>query len=919
MSRLTVLFVLLLLPAPGPAATAFLEALVSPTGVVTVRDGPAVVAVIEPGFNLAGWSRKSAAGARPAGEPGTASFLDLGDRGKVQFEASATRTGEALELHYSITPSVTLVVETAHVSILMPADDWLGATASTDSGKAVVPESFGKVVLLSGPTGTLTLGPARTRPVFLAVTLPTPGEVLLQDSRQWGPELEIRLTERPSGNAWTWAAGNTKKYDLTVGFGRRIKVAQDTPVVIKAGRDWIPLSGSLDIVPFSAIDFGGIIPRFPGGVAGWLRVSRASPGTFELERRKGISMRFYGTNLCYSAQYLSNQDAERVAERLMHIGYNSVRLHHYESVPWVPGAGLVSPTGPDSTVFKGENLDKLEFLVSALKKRGIYISLDLYVSRSVRSGEVFPGTTGDLAYRFKSLVQVSDAAFNNWKEFARVLLTHKNPYTGLAWKDDPAIAFISLVNEDNLANNPEALKTDPRERALWEKAWNRWPRRRGNPDWNSPLFHRFLWETQQATAAKMIKFLREELGVQALITDVNGWTDEWGTQACRAGLDYVDNHWYWDHPAFLEKDWELPSRGGNGGESAVIRAGGLHDKSLTRLFDRPFTISEFNNAAPNQYRGEGGLLAGAYAAIQGWAGIWRFTYSSDRESIVSGAASNYFDLVTDPVRLASERVGMALFLRGDLAEAPKAVAVTGTTEEYLSRSGVRAAGDLTRLGWCVRLGTLVGATLAESGGLEMAVADSPENAYPPGLLKSIKQHGLIPAGNATDIEGGIFESAGGEVRLDTKTGVVSVSTPKTAALAGPAGTTKKMGPVSIGIGKTWAMVSVISMDGAPLADSGKILVTHLTDLRNTGERFQGRDLGVLEDWGKAPWLIRAGRAVVKIARTRPPSAVEVWRLSLIGQRTQQVAAEFANGAVIFTAATASDSGATLDYEVVIKP
>jgi len=921
MKNMTALLALCLAPAVSFAGATLppLEAVVSRTGVVTVRDGSAVVAVIDPGFYLQGWSHKSASTARPNSDGTTGGDLDLGDSGKIQFEASATRTGEALELHYVITPSASLTVESALVSVDLPANDWIGATALLGSTSAVVPLKPGTVTLLAGPTRHFTLGPSPIRSgLNIDITLNDEGSIQLQDSRQWGPNLEIRLDSRPNGQAWIWPANEPRKFDLVIGFGRRLKVVHDAPLTIKAGRDWVPMGGALDITPFSALDFGGLIPRFPAGVAGWLRVSPDQPTCFELEKRKGIHMRFYGANLCYGALYLPAGDADRLAERLMHIGYNSVRIHHYESVPWVPGAGLVSPTGPDSTILKGENLDKLEFLVSALKKRGIYISLDLYVSRAVRAGEVFPGSTGDLSYRFKSLVHVSDRAFNNWKEFARALLTHRNPYTSLAWKDDPVLAFISLVNEDNLANDLPALQADPREKSLWEKAWYRWPRHSGKPDWNSPLFRRFLWETQQATMVKMTKFLREELGVRALITGVNGWTDEWGTQAVRTQLDYVDNHWYWDHPVFLEKEWSLPSRGGANGESAIAQAGSLHEKSLTRLLDRPFTISEFNYGAPNKCAGEGGLLTGAFAAIQGWAGLWRFTYSSDRETVMGGGASDYFDLVNDPLRLASERVGMALFLREDLAEAPRAVAITGTAEDYLSRSGVRSSGELTKLGWTVRMGTLVGATLAEPGGLEMAVTGSPENAYLPGLVKLARQHGLIPAANETDAGAGIYESAGREIRLETNTGIVSVNTNRTAALAGPAGTSRKMGPVSISIGKTWSMVSLISLDRAPLAESGKILVTHLTDLKNTGEVFRGQDMAVLEDWGKGPWLVRSGKATVKIARARPPSGIEVWRLSLVGQRTRQVPAEFVNGAVTFTVSTSPETGATLDYEVVIK-
>jgi hypothetical protein len=53
-------------------------------------------------------------------------------------------------------------------------------------------------------------------------------------------------------------------------------------------------------------------------------------GQFAFADSPGEAQRFYGVNLCFGAQYLPNAQADQLAERLVRIGYNAVRIHHYE-------------------------------------------------------------------------------------------------------------------------------------------------------------------------------------------------------------------------------------------------------------------------------------------------------------------------------------------------------------------------------------------------------------------------------------------------------------------------------------------------------------------------------------------------------------------------------------------------------------
>src|SRR5437868_12362680 len=124
-------------------------------------------------------------------------------------------------------------------------------------------------------------------------------------------------------------------------------------------------------------------------------------------------------------------------------------------------------------------------------------------------------------------------------------------------------------------------------------------------------------------------------------------------QLSRETYDYVDDHFYVDHPHFLEKPWQLPARCENTSPVAAGAPGG-RGCAFVRLYGKPFTITEYNYAGPGQYRGVGGVLTGALAALQDWSGVWRFGYSHNRANLFAPAPMGNFDMASDPLSQASE-------------------------------------------------------------------------------------------------------------------------------------------------------------------------------------------------------------------------------------------------------------------------
>ena len=145
----------------------------------------------------------------------------------------------------------------------------------------------------------------------------------------------------------------------------------NVPTVISAGPEWIPLRPELEIEPGSALDFTDLAGT--GSPAGKHGAVIARPdGQFAFADSPDQARRFYGVNLCFSAQYLSHDQADRLAERLARLGYNAVRVHHYE--------GELIGGQTNSTTLNPQRLDQLDYLAAALFRHGLYLTTDLFVS-----------------------------------------------------------------------------------------------------------------------------------------------------------------------------------------------------------------------------------------------------------------------------------------------------------------------------------------------------------------------------------------------------------------------------------------------------------------------------------------------------------------------------------------------------------
>lgn len=147
-----------------------------------------------------------------------------------------------------------------------------------------------------------------------------------------------------------------------------------------------------------------------------------------------------------------------MAERIAFFGFNAVRLHHMDY--YFEPEGIFEDTSASSRLpemkktekLSRRQLDKLDYLIYQLKLHGIYIDMNLLVSRHFTLADgVNDADKLDIAA--KPVSMFNPKLIQLQKTYAKDLLTHYNKYTKLRYCDDPAIAIVEITNENSLFNS----------------------------------------------------------------------------------------------------------------------------------------------------------------------------------------------------------------------------------------------------------------------------------------------------------------------------------------------------------------------------------------------------------------------------------------------------------------------------------
>jgi len=347
----------------------------------------------------------------------------------------------------------------------------------------------------------------------------------------------------------------------------------------------------------------------------------------------------------------------------------------------------------------------------------------------------------------------------------------------------------------------------------------------------------------------------------------------------------------------------------------------------SRLFGKPYTVTEYQYCYPNHRRAEGGPLMGAYAGLQDWDGVYRYAYSHQTLSAHEPARTFYLDYVTDPLNLMADRITTALFGRRDVAPGKTTIPFL-FTDKCLDEPGPldrrlgRAPDEFSQLGLYAKIGSV------DVTNVQRLTGDYPftvsREALPATLLPgkpmcrgdSLLAKGLAPR-TCVDPDKKRFTSETGEIVLDGAAGTFKVVTERTESFVLPRKGTASGRHVRVDNHNAFAVAAVISVDGEPIPQSTRLLVLHLTDVQNTAVHFANKAHTVLRGWGRLPHLIRRGSAVISVDRGLSDT-VRAWAVDLSGVRRKPIRLERAGDRVVFTANTIQPEGSFMAYELAIE-
>jgi len=667
------------------------------------------------------------------------------------------------------------------------------------------------------------------------------------------------------------------------------------------------------------------------GETGFIRLSKDGN---DFVKGNGEPIRFWAIG---SGMYKrAPEKMDRHCRFLAKIGVNMVRLH-----------ATVANTkeGAAITDVNEKEIGGIFRFIKAAKENGIYVTISPYYGHHTTPKSWRLEGYGPDRQPWGAIF-IDPKMQQGYKAWTRALYTRKNPYTGLAVKDDPTVAILQIHNEDSMffwtmqrLPEPQAKRLGKifgdwlvkkygslgKAKAAWDghgekgddfasgivgllSTWHMTQEWKGGQAKRLRDQVQFMAEHQRSFYASMGRYLREELGCKQLLNATN-----WRT-ANDLKLKEIERWTY----AALDMDAENEYYGSdyqhigkNNGyridpDHYIVNESCLHKPlELTTNFKcqvgHPFIVTETSWKNPNLYQTEGPFLVAAYQSLNGvdivfWFSATEPTWCLDPRSTwwwVRGMNPLNKWTCSIPTLTGMFPANALVYRKGYLKQGDVVVHEVRSLDSLWDRKppliddneiyGVSRETEECKSVW------------RPDGRLSRA-------AFLVGRVETVlggdsREARIADFSRYLDPDKQLIRSNTGQLVWDYGVGFCLMNAPKAQGVTGflkAACGRFKLSDVTIFSENEYAAINVVSMDGQPLARSRRILVQVGTTARLTGWKVKDAEFTFqkqsirgkqIVNTGKPPWRIEKTQVRITINN---PTLSKATRLNVSGYPAEGV-------------------------------
>jgi hypothetical protein len=625
-----------------------------------------------------------------------------------------------------------------------------------------------------------------------------------------------------------------------------------------------------------------------------------------IHEKTGRSVRFWAVNTGMESVQMDRSLMIYMARSLAKRGVNMVRLH---GPLWSADFRKVDPA----------DLERLFTFVAAMKQEGIYTSLSIYFPLwlKLNPDSEFAGYNDQNPFALLFFNPDFQKIYFNWW---RSTLTTPNPATGKKLIDDPAIAFVELVNEDSYLfwtfepykNIPAPqMKILEQQFGTWlvgkygslDNAFNTWknspnfqsaPNEADQPQegrvgflllyeiFSNPDSRRaqdtatFLMASQKQFFETAIAFLRKGLGYRGLI-----YASNWITADARilgpldkysnTVADFMDRHGYFEPPHKGDRAGYSVSVGDTYTDRSALLFTSTDQKQEqdfnlpvmdVRYNHLPSITTEINWTMPNRFRADFPLLTAAYGSLQGTNGFFFF------------AANHSWDSILKKFSIGSPAVvgqfpAAALLYRKQLLQPGKSVAeVSLKLDDLLALRGAPLTAP-QNLDEFRKRDIPAGETLRSDRATSIDPLAFLVGKVNLNFSQDTAASNLMELSQFIDRKAKTVRSSTGELFWDYGNGLVTVNAPQAQGATGflrHAGTIA-LKDLTLTTDLDYGTVVLVAMDDQPLGRSRRMLLQVMSEEQNFGWKTRGFPQKTIESVGTPPLIVQNLSGKVSLQRS----------------------------------------------------